>query len=364
MMKRPFGIMAFLTHSARMPTPMVRRTVLAIVVALCLVLTLFPERYRAAVSLTPTEPSSLGLSGTLSQLGAVGSVFGNQAAVEVSLKIARSDYVRALVTKQLDLERRFNRTPLENSRWLRRNISVRALRGGIIEFETTLRDPKFAHELIAAYGEAVREQLAVVSRNQTAYKRKVLVDLVEQSSERLAEAQSKYDLFRLRTRYSSPQAAIGAVGDRIPKLEDTIKSKQVALNAARQFATDDNLTVREIMAEISALQRQLAQARSTSPSNVNSVGRVIKESTEVDRLRRNLDIALTLYESYKRYLQGTAVEDLTSTANVRILEPAYIDTTRQYNWTFALIGLFVAAFGLAMEFYLLRPPVGEHGVAK
>jgi uncharacterized protein involved in exopolysaccharide biosynthesis len=337
--------------------PWLRRTILFVLTAVCAILTLFPQEYRAAVSLTPTDPASLGLSSTLGQLGAVGNVFGNQAAVEVSLKVARSEYVRSIIAKQLDLPRVLGKTMLATHRWLDREVDVRALRGGIIQIETRQRDPEFAQRIVGAYGQALRAQLAIIARTQTTQKREILAQLVDDASERLARAQFAYDSFRLRTRYSSPQAAIYAAGDRIPELEATIRTKQVQLSAIRQFATDDNIRVRQIRAEIGALESQLAMARSTSPADRSSVGSVVRESTQVDKLRRELDVAQSLYDNYKRYLQGTSVEDLTSSANIRVLEPPFVDTARQFNTVPLVIGLVVVLLGLAIEFYRIRPPL-------
>ena len=339
--------------------PWWRRAILAALVALFAVLTLYPQQYRAAVSLTPTDPASLGLSGKLGQLGAVGNVFCNQAAVEVSLKVARSEYVRSLVARQLDLERVLGKSPVATHRWLERKVDIRALRGGIIQFEIKQRDPDFARAIVAAYGQAVRTQLAIIARNQTTQKRDILVQLVENASDALAQAQAAYDTFRLRTRYSSPQAAIYAAGDRVPELEAIIRSKEVQLSAIRQFATDENIRVRQVNAEISSLRAQLEAARSVSPTQRNSVGQVVRQSTQVDKLRRQLDLAQSLYDNYKRYLQGTSVEDLTSSANIRILEPPFVDTSRQFNTLPLALGLVTLLLGLAIEFYQLRPPLGE-----
>lgn len=340
-----------------------RRVVVAMLVAICAVLTVFPQEYRAAVSLTPTDPASLGLSSTLGQFGAVGNVFGNQAAVEVSLKVARSEYVRSLVIKQLSLDRTLEKSAVDTHRWLDREVDIRALRGGIIQFETKQRDPEFARQIVAAYGQAVREQLAVIARSQTIQKRDILVRLVDEASDRLARAQAAYDSFRLQTRYSSPQAAIYAAGDRIPELETIIRSKEVQLSAMRQFATDENIRVLQMRAEIGSLQSQLAEARSTSPAKRSSVGGVVRQSTQVDKLRRELDISQSLYDNYKRFLQGTSVEDLTSSANIRILEPPFVDTARQFKTLPMTIGLVILLLGLAIEFYAFRPPLEARELA-
>lgn len=362
-MTPPRTIIGSIAHAPLLRQPGLRRGVLLTLILIFGLLALFPERYRAASSLTPTDPTSLGLSGTLGQLGAGVSVFGNQAAVEVSLKVARSEYVRSLVSRQLNLGKRLEKSPVQVHRWLEREVDVRALRGGIIQFEVTHRDPELARQLVAAYGDAVREQLAIIARKQTMLKRKILAELVENAGTRLSSAQADYDSFRLQTRYSSPQAAIYAAGDRIPELESIIRSKQVQLAQMRQFATDENMRVRQVIAEIQALQGQLAQAQSTSPVDKSSVGAVVRQSTQVDKLRRELDLAQSLYDNYKRYLQGTSVEDLTSSANIRILEPAYVDSGRQVNMLPAAIAVMLLIIALAIEFYAIRPPLGERSVA-
>ena len=344
--------------------PWLRRAVFAMLLAICAVLTLFPQKYRAAVSLTPTDPGTLGLSGTLGQLGAVNSVFGNQAAIEVSQKVAHSEYVRSIVSKQMNLERRLQLSPLEVHRWLDRHIDIRVLRGGIMQIELKQRDPEFARQVVAAYGEAVRGQLSLIARRQTEQKRAILQQLFENAGDRLSKARSAYDTFRLSTRYSSPQAAFYAAGDRIPALEADIRAKEVDLNAMRQFATDDNIRVRQMIAAIDALRQQLAVAKSTSPGQDSSVGQVVRQTTEAERLSRELDIAQGLYENYKRFLQGTSVEDLTSGVTIRILEPAFVDSERQLNIAPLALAVLILLLALALEFYRLRPPLAETRLAK
>jgi tyrosine-protein kinase Etk/Wzc len=359
-MTPPRSIIGSISDSKLLRVPARRRALLAVMIFICLLLTAFPERHRAAVTMTPTDPSSLGLSGALGQLGALNSAFGNQAAVEVSMKVARSVYVRENVIRRLNLIKRKGFSgEIEASRWLERNVSIRTMRGGILQIEIFGSDPALGREIVAAYQDATQSRLGEVARRQTAYKRGVLEKLFDEAGQRLDEAQNAYDTFRLQTRYSDPSFAMEAIGGRIPVLEAAIKAKQVELNAARQFATDDNMTVRQIMAQIDALQRQLAQFQALTPKEDNSIGRVVRQSTRAMRLERELEVAQALYDSYKRYLEGTAVEDLTATATVRVLEPAFIDTARQWNLPPLALGILLFLIGLAVEFYNLRPPVGS-----
>ncbi|MFM2302223.1 MAG: hypothetical protein RLZZ84_1959, partial [Pseudomonadota bacterium] len=194
-----------------------RRMLLGGLTAVCLLLSAFPERYRAASTLTPTDPSSLGLSGALGQLGALNTVFGSQAAVEVSLKIGHSVFTRSVVSKQLKLADRLGlKNEVEVSRWLDRNVEIRSLRGGIVQIECINRDPQLATDLVKAFTGALRAQLAKIALRQTEYKRDILLKLVNDANVRLAKAQEDYNNFRLKTRYSDPGFAIDSIGERIP----------------------------------------------------------------------------------------------------------------------------------------------------
>lgn len=344
--------------------PWLRRTIVVVLLVVCAVLTFFPEKYRAAVSLTPSDPVSIGIGGALGQLGAVNSVFGNQAAVEVSLKVARSEYVRSIVSRQVQIGRRLALSENAVHRWLDRHVDVRVLRGGILQIELKLADAGLAREIVGAYGTAVRDQLSIIARRQTEQKRNILVQLFQTAADRLSTARTAYDTFRLRTRYSSPEAAFYAAGDRIPQLEAEIRYKQVELGAIREFATDDNIRVRQLIAGIDALKGQLNEARSTSPAQQSSVGQVVRQTTQAERLRRELSVAQALYDTYKRYLQGTSVEDLTAGVTVRILEPAFVDSSRQINAGPLAVGVLILLLALALEFYALRPPVIEARLAE
>ena len=362
-MARPRSLVGTLSAMPVLRNAWLRRAVFVVLLSICAVLTFFPERYRAAVSLTPSDPMAIGIGGALGQLGAINSVFGNQAAVEVSIKVARSEYVRSIIARQLGLEKRLSKSPLEVHRWLNRHVDVRALRGGIIQIETKLADPVLARDIVGAYGNAVRDQLAIIARRQTDQKRLILEQLFQRSADRLASARTAYDTFRLTTRYSSPQAAFYAAGDRIPQLETEIRYKQVELNAMREFATDENIRVAQLKAAIEALQNQLDVAKSTSPGAQSSVGQVVRQTTQAEKLMRELQVAQALYDTYKRYLQGTSVEDLTAGVTTRILEPAFVDTDRQINMIPLGATILLVLVALALEFYPLRPPVVEARLA-
>ncbi|HEV2044677.1 MAG TPA: hypothetical protein VGR05_08365, partial [Sphingomicrobium sp.] len=345
--------------------PLPRRLVFAVLIAIFVLLGFFPERYRAAVTMTPSDPTTLGFNPTQVQLGALNNVFGNQAALEIALKVASSVQVRDRVARELDLQRKLGLdSRSETHRWLERNVDIRALRGGIIQIQMRLGDANFAKAIVGAYEEAARQQLAEISRRQTAYKQEVLTRLVTDSSDRLARAQGAFDTFRLGTRSPDPTIEAGLAGSRVNNLQQAIKNKQLELAGARQSYADDNLVIRQLLAEIAALRGQLAQAEATTPEQSQGVGRAVRTSTQFRKLQRELGIAQSLYDTYIRLLEGTVIDDMTSTANIRVLEPAFVDTSRQYNHPALALALALLLILLATEFYELRPPVGTRKVIR
>ena len=338
---------------------LIRALVFGLLIALALILAFFPERYRAATSLTPADPASLGLSGTLGQLGAINNVFGNQAAIEIAMRIAKSVAVRTAVIDSLQLPKRLDEPDkLAVHRWLESQVTIRSLRGGIISIELSGGDPELARAIVGAYAAGTQSRLADISRSQTAYKRNILTTLVADASDRLAKAQANYDSFRLNARYSDPRSSIQAIGERVPALENAIKSKQVQLTSARQLFTDQNIIVKQLLAELSGLRAQLAESQTTSPQGQEGVGRLVTQSSQLFKLERELSVSKALYDSYVRYLQGTAVEDLASNANMRVLEQPYIDTRRQYGISALAAALALMLLWISIEFYRLRPVAG------
>jgi capsule polysaccharide export protein KpsE/RkpR len=355
------SMVGVLSHHRLFGNTWLRRIVLGVAVVILLVLTLVPEHERAVATLAPTDPAALGLSDTLGQLSAGTSVFGSQAALDLTVKIGRSVYVRDAVSRRLGLEKRLGKDRLHVMRWLDSKVDLRTQRGGIIQMEMSDANGEFALQVLNAYTTEMRARLASIARQQVAYKRSVLDKLLSDSYDRFERARVTFDNFRRGTEYADPEGALSQIAGRIPGLEQEILAKQRQLDTFRAFATDSNPQVRNVTAEIASLQRQLAQAQSQRQQN-GSLGEVINESNKSAQIRKEYDFARDLYYNYKKFYEGTIVTDLTASANIRILEPPYLDPARQFNLLPLCLAVLLALVGLAVEFYRLRPPVGDEAI--
>ena len=357
-MTPPRSIMQTLAGLGLFATFSRRAMIMGGLCAALVLLAFFPERYRAVATLTPTDPASLGLGGTLGQLGASNTVFGNQAAIEIAMRVGTSQDIRTMVIRRTHLDQRPDMSPLATHRWMTKRVDVRSLRGGIIQIDLTSRDRVLAQDVVQAYTLAIRDRLSEISRQQTDYKRDILEKLVRDATNGLAAAQRRYDTYRLTNRDAIPEVQTANVANRIAALEGAIRAKKITLAIARQIYTDQHVNVQQLKAEMTALQRDLADAKATHGSGSQSVGSVVASTQILFGLQRELSLQRVLYDSYMRFLAGTSVEDLTSSANMRILEAPHIDTERQYWLPAIAAAVAVLLVWAGMEFYRLRPPLG------
>lgn len=339
-----------------------RRAVLFLVpIIIALIFAAYPEKFRAEATLTPADPSTLGLSDTLGQLGALNSVFGKQADVEVALRIGTSIYTRQKVIEQLGLEKKLGKNNIATHRWLEDRLVMRSLRGGIILVQIDMTDAKLAQDIVRAFTLVIRNELAEITIRQTRYKRQILEKLVSDSGLRLSRAQSEYNEFRLKNGYGDPGRTVAIINDKVPSLRAEIEAADREIATASKMFTRDNVRMIEMVAARDALQQQLQQALSRGAStNTGTVGEAVSVSTKMFELDRELNLARSLYTNYLRYLEGTAVETLTSTANIRLLEQPYVSTERQYRWSLIALAIVLFLIWMAIEFYRLRPPVGAN----
>jgi hypothetical protein len=331
-----------------------RRRVAVVVSLLLLLLTFFPRPYRASVSLTPLDQSAAGLAPALAGLGAFASFLGNQQISEVHLRVGRSVEVRRDVVVRMNLAKAWGtRDEAALLRRLDREITIRTLRGGILVLETKNRDADYAQRLIQAYLGALQDRLGVLSREQTAYKRNILADRLKDANDRLKAAEKRLDQFRLANESPDPSNALAAVGRRLPALKELLRSKEMQLQVAKQFETENNYSVQTILAEIQEVKRQMAIATAPGVSEQVSVERIVARTTELNYLMRDVHYARVLYDSYQRLLEGTSLEDLISRLNLRVIEPPHIEPDIQINYpALALLAAYLAIV-LAFEFNLV-----------
>jgi len=314
----------------------------------------------------PQDEQSGGLAAVLGSLGGglqnFASLIGTHQTVEVYLLIARSNDVFADVVNRLHLVGPHGFRTAEAAKLsLARRVDIHSLTGGILEIQARDADPVRATLLTTTFGQAIQDRVAELSREQTAKKRLVIETRYKDAGEHLAQAQAALDQFRRTNRLAEPGAQFGSALGLKTTMQGEIMAKQVALQTAREFQTDNSIEVKTLQADIASLQRQVAQVDAGSPTNEDfTLSALAVKNTEYLNLFRTEKFEEALYDTYTRSLEQVSVEDAIAdvNTNIQIVEGPHVVPGRHFN--IPAVGALLAVLLLAFytEYYVPATRLG------
>lgn len=341
-------------------------------------LSIFPRPYVARVKVMPEDGNGGALGAIIGTLGGglqnLASTLGRAGNIETLMAVGTSHDVRQIVISNLKLAQRLGHGDASRAEVvLMHKVDVHSLPGGLLAIEVHDHDRQFALQLASAYSDAFRARLSSLDHEQTELKRKFISVKVDEAWQRLRQAEDALITFQTANKLTSPQVQLGAAVAMKTSLQAQLQAKLVELQSAQQFATNDNMRVRAIRADIAALQTQITQtdrqSQGASLAGSPNLPRLTGKEPEYINLYRNFKYYESLYEIYTSFLEETNVEELANHASVETVEPAYIDPQRHFN--IAAVGTLLITLLLAFytEYYipmtgLGRKPVSPRGLAK
>jgi len=333
-------------RTAQSPTR--RRALYATVALVAVLLCLFPRPHLARVKLLP-QGSSSGAGALISALG--GGGVQNFAAVLGAQKtnylvIGRSHDVQQDVVERLDLVDLWNSPDQAAAeRKLGKKVDIELLTGGVLEVTARDTDPVFAQRLVEGFSAAIQTRLAGLGQEQVRTKRAIVTARLEEANTALEVAERDLNAFRIQNNLPSPEAELGAAVNTRLTLDAQIRGKEVEIETARQFQTDNSMRVRTLVSELAALRRQRAEA--DQAGNGESAVALSSQAAEYVRLYREQQFAETIMLVYRRFFEEVSVEALSAETTVQVIERPHIDPDRQFNLSgiaLLLLVLLAAAF--------------------
>jgi uncharacterized protein involved in exopolysaccharide biosynthesis len=330
-----------------------RRATFAVAAVVLGLLVFFPQRYTAEAQLMPQE-SNGGLSSVLASQASgallnLSVLTGSHTSIEQDLSIARSHEVMSRAVAKLKLVGKPGYPDaITAEAKITKLVGVIAIRGSILQLTASGHDRVFVKNLVSAVSESIQERLAEISLEETAEKRRVTMNRLQDASERLTKAQDALNAYRLNKNLPAPELQLGVGVSNLAGLQAQLQAQEVALKTLSQIATPNNIQVKVIEADIASLKSQIAQAQKTSGG---ALAGVAVANTEYYNLVRDVTVGQLLYQIYTRYLDELTIDEMSANQNVEVLEPAYIDPQRGFNMPF--LGLFglVVCLGIGAEYY-------------
>jgi len=341
--------------------PLIRRSVLALAAVLFAILSVWPRQYLAMAQLVPNNSggglaSLLGASSGGAGAGLLTSLLGGEGpTIEIDLADARTQTVAADVAAQLRREGVLKTDDMvKASAALRHKAEVEAIRGNVLQISVKDRRPAYAKAVVEAYVTVLRQHLSDFSLRQATQKRAVGESRLAQASLDLTRTEAALDRFREENKLAAPEIQLGPAIALVTALQANLQAEQTSLQSQLQFATEDNIQVQAARTRIAALKTQIAQAQAKAQGSGAgpSLGGMTPELSEYENLYMDAKLAEAEYQIYRQYLETIAVQELSATINMDVIEPPYISTDRLLNimplGTFVLVLLL---FGVS-EFYL------------
>jgi capsule polysaccharide export protein KpsE/RkpR len=168
---------------------------------------------------------------------------------------------------------------------------------------------------------------------------------LEEANTALEVAERDLNAFRMQNNLPSPEAELGAAVNTRLTLDAQIRGKEVEIETARRFQTDNSMRVRTLVSELAALRRQRAEA--DQASNGENALALSSQTAEYFRLYREQKFAETIMLVYRRFFEEVSVEALSAETTVQVIERPHIDPDRQFNLSgiaLLLLVLLAAAF--------------------
>jgi uncharacterized protein involved in exopolysaccharide biosynthesis len=187
-------------------------------------------------------------------------------------------------------------------------------------------DPHRAAEMANGWIEEYRHLTATLATSEAAQRRAFFERLLSAAHDNLASAEDNLKQVEQRTGVIELDGQAHAMIASAAVLHAQVASKQVEIQAMRQFAADQNPDLERAQRELSGLEGQLAAMDASSDRQggdlVAPKGKFGEGGLEYARALREVKYRETIQELLTRQYEGARVDEARQGALVQIVDPA------------------------------------------
>jgi len=357
-----------------------RVTMMALVLSLAVVF-LIPKRYKAVTRIMPPEQSNSGammlaaMAGRSPGLSALstlaGGVFGAHSRTALFMDLLRSGTVSSHLIDRFDLQRVYRkryRVDAAKSLAHKTNISDDK-KSGVITIEVTDTDPARARDLAQAYLDELNKLVAATNASAAHRERIFIEDRLHAVEGDLESAQLAFSDFSSRNSTIDIKEQTRAMVDAGARVQGELLVAQSGLESQRQIYGDGNIRVRQSLARIATLQRDLEKLAGTStlapgdePGTAKASddkGKLYPQLRQIPRLAvpftdlyRRVRVQETVFELLTQEYELARIEEVKDVPVVSVIDPPSLPEKKSFPprllLTLLLTGACFAATSLAI----------------
>jgi len=307
-------------------------TAAALALGLLVAALLKPTFTARAVILPPQQQqsSAAAIAGQLGSLlgGGAGGGLGLKNSGDLYVGILQSRTIADRIIAKFDLMAVYRTKRIEDARDdLKKHATFLAGKDGLIDLAVTDHRAQRASDIANAYVDELYVMNATLAISEASQRRVFFDQQLAEEKTALAAAEGALKSTQERTGLIQLGGQAESIIRSIAELEAEISSREVELQAARAFATDQNPDMVRLQEEIAALRRQLAKLeddrRRLAPGDTQMpAGRVPAAGLEYGRNLREVKYHETLVDLLSRQFEAARIDEARSAPVIQVIDRA------------------------------------------
>jgi tyrosine-protein kinase Etk/Wzc len=314
-----------------------------------------PIRFNATSSVLPPQQSS-GAGALLSQvvggsgggLGALGALAGGLGAknqIDTYVAMFRSRTVEDAMIRRFDLQKVYREKRMSDARKIfeKRSTAVAGLKDGLIRVAVDGRTPEEASAMANAYVEEFEKLASSVAVTEAAQRRVFFDQQLEESKDRLSDAEQDLKKTELTTGMIQPDSQSRAMIESAAMLQGQVTAKEVEVQTLSSYATENNPDLVIVKRQLEELQAQLSKFT----GNANSVsdlfvpkGKVPEAALDYVRKLREVKYRETIFQAMASQYQLAKLDEAKQGAIFQIVDHAVPPDKRSFPQRTILVIVF------------------------
>jgi uncharacterized protein involved in exopolysaccharide biosynthesis len=286
-----------------------------------------------AVILPPRQEQSTSalLAG---QLGALSSLSGGAPAI--SLKNPNDIYIGLLMSgtiatdlvNRFDLQKRFSKKlPEDAVKALANHTQVTIGKDNLIRITVTTHDSNFSSELANAYVDELHTLNTKLALTDASQRRFFFQQQLDQQKIILAQAEADLRETEQSTGVVQPAGQAEMVSRNISAIRNEITARQAELQSLKAYDTAENPDYIRLSAQISSLQRQLADlengAKRFTPGDIEvPTAKIPASSLEYARKLREVRLQEDVYELLVKQFESAKIDEAKTAPMIQVVDKA------------------------------------------
>ena len=329
-----------------------------------------PAHYTSEVAFIPPSTNSsssvaAAIAGQLSSSMGAGDLLGGASKTNADLYsgILKSRSVLSEIVKKFDL---VNLYGVKKESAAEKQLSGNSLvavepKSSIVTLNVTAKSPALAHDIAAAYVEALHETEGRLALTQSSQRRLFFQQQLAKEKDALEDAEVDLKKTEEQSGLIAPSGQTETQIRTMAATQAQIASRQVALSALLQSATDENPQVIRLRSEIQNLQAQLARFENSSEKGTPlaiPTSRVPEVQLEYVRRAREVKYHETLFEMIAKQYEAARMDESRDAPVLQVLDPpSYPDARSGPKRLYFMLGGFFLGFLGASVWVLTRTGV-------